>query len=203
MINYTLIFFATLVAIASPGPATLAVAGASMERGRTNGMVLACGVLTGSLFWSTTSVLGLSSLMLAYPGLIDVIRYFGAIYLLYLAAKNAKSAMSNKAIAAGVVNEKSLRSAYLHGLAIHLTNPKPILFFAALFSITIPTSAALSDLLLIIGLLAILAAIVFFGYAMLFSIPAVRKKYLQSKRFFEVIFAGFFAFAGIRVLLAR
>lgn len=51
-IHYIPIMLAALVATASPGPATLSIAGASMSQGRTHGLILALGILTGSLIWS-------------------------------------------------------------------------------------------------------------------------------------------------------
>ena len=48
------VLIAALVASASPGPATLAIAGTSMSSGRWCGLAVAAGVTTGSLIWSTT-----------------------------------------------------------------------------------------------------------------------------------------------------
>src|SRR3546814_8375262 len=51
-VNLTLILLAALIATASPGPATLAIAGTSMASGRRYGLALAASVMTGSLTWS-------------------------------------------------------------------------------------------------------------------------------------------------------
>jgi threonine/homoserine/homoserine lactone efflux protein len=48
-INLPLILLAALVASASPGPATLAIAGTSMASGRASGLALVSGITTGSL----------------------------------------------------------------------------------------------------------------------------------------------------------
>lgn len=48
-INLPLILGAALIAMASPGPATLAIAGTSMANGRKHGLVLASGITSGSL----------------------------------------------------------------------------------------------------------------------------------------------------------
>jgi threonine/homoserine/homoserine lactone efflux protein len=62
-INYLLIVVSAFAAIASPGPATLAISGASMSRGRYFGLSLAAGILTGSLFWSMTAAFGLAAIL--------------------------------------------------------------------------------------------------------------------------------------------
>jgi len=51
-VNLALIMAAGLLAGASPGPATLTIAGTSMQQGRKAGLVLASGISTGSLIWS-------------------------------------------------------------------------------------------------------------------------------------------------------
>ena len=64
-INLPLILVAAFVAGASPGPATLAIAGTSMASGRTSGLALASGITAGSLIWSISAALGLGAIMLA------------------------------------------------------------------------------------------------------------------------------------------
>jgi len=51
-VHLTLIMIAAFIAVASPGPAVLAIAGTSMRAGRRTGLVFASGVTTGSLAWS-------------------------------------------------------------------------------------------------------------------------------------------------------
>ena len=84
-IHYGLILVAAFVATASPGPATLAIAGTSMNSGRRHGMAIALGILTGSFIWSLSAAFGMAALMYANAWLFDLLRYFGAAYLLFLA----------------------------------------------------------------------------------------------------------------------
>ena len=92
-INLPLILIAALVAGASPGPATLAIAGTSMSSGRKSGLSLASGIMTGSLIWSVAAALGIGAIMLANAWVFEIIRYFGAIYLMFLAYKSGRSAL--------------------------------------------------------------------------------------------------------------
>lgn len=84
VISYPLIILSALAVIASPGPATLAIVNASMSNGRSYGLVLALGVLTVSIFWSSIAAFGLAALLYSHAWLFDVIRYCGAIYLIFL-----------------------------------------------------------------------------------------------------------------------
>ena len=49
--DLALVYFAFIVAVASPGPSNLVVMATSMERGRHAGLILALGVTAGSLSW--------------------------------------------------------------------------------------------------------------------------------------------------------
>jgi threonine efflux protein len=202
-IHLSLIMLAALIAVASPGPATLAIAGTSMRAGRRVGSALAAGILTGSLIWSIGAAAGLSAVMLANAWLIEIIRYCGAAYLLFLAFKSARSALTpGEAVPQGLATT-SLRGAYARGLALHLTNPKAILFFGSLYAFGVPADATLADLALIVVALALQSTVVFFGYAILFSSAAVVRGYLKLRRWFEGVFALAFGYAGFRILTAK
>lgn len=198
-IHLPLILAAAFIATSSPGPATLALAGTSMAQGRTAGLALASGITTGSLTWSTAAACGLGALMLANAWVSEVIRYLGAAYLLFLAFKSARSALSPKAL---VPNAKSgsARALFSKGLALHLTNPKAIFFFGSLYGIALPASATFEQLALVVLAVGALSATVFHGYALLFSLPPVVRFYTRIRRWFEALFALGFGLAGFKVL---
>lgn len=202
-VNLPLILVAAFVAVASPGPATLAIAGTSMRSGRTFGLALASGVSTGSLIWSIASALGLGALMAANAWAFEIVRYAGAAYLLYLAFRSAKSALTPRHSVLQGVSIASAPRAYMRGLAIHLTNPKPVLFFGSLFSIGIPASATLSDIAVVILAVAIQGFVILHGYALLFSGEAVARGYVRLRRWFEGGFALAFGYAGLKILTAK
>ncbi|MCF8468658.1 MAG: LysE family translocator [Sneathiella sp.] len=202
-LHLPLILLAAFVAIASPGPATLAIAGTSMNSGRRYGLALAAGVMTGSVFWSISAAFGLGAIMLANAWAFEVIRYFGAGYLLYLAYKSARSALSREQRTGSRMILSSCRAAYRKGLALHLTNPKAVLFFGSLYSIGVPVDAPLSSLAIIIAAVGLLGALIFFGYALLFSSAPMVAGYARLRRWCEGAFAIVFAVAGFNILTAR
>ncbi len=202
-INYQLIAIAAIVAISSPGPATLAIMGVSMSQGRRYGLVLAAGILTGSLFWSVSAAFGLAAIMHANVWLFEAIKYAGACYLIYLSYRSLRAAMANAPAQIAKVAEANMGATYVRGLLIHLTNPKAILFFAALYSLGVPAGIDLGGLLSVIFMLGVISATIFLGYAVLFSSSLVRHWYLKLRRFFEVVFAVLFGVAGFKLLAAK
>jgi threonine efflux protein len=202
-IYLSLVMVAALIGVASPGPSVLAIVGTSMRGGRRMGLALASGVTTGSFIWSVGAAAGLSAVMLANAWMIETVRYFGAAYLLFLAFKSARSALKPGAAVPMGFATTSLRRAYARGLALHLTNPKAILFFGSLYSFGVPADADLSDLALIVVCVGIQSAVVVHGYALLFSNPAVARGYLKLRRWFEGAFALAFGYAGVKILSAK
>lgn len=202
-INLPLILAAALLATGSPGPATLNIAGTAMVSGRKHALAMASGVSTGSLMWSTAAAFGLGAVMLANAWIFELLRFFGAGYLIFLAFKSARSAFTPGDIAPKGASFASHKRAYAAGLALHLTNPKAILFFGSLYAVGVPPQASPLTLLAIIGAVALQSTLVFHGYALLFSsAPAVRI-YLRLRRWFEGAFALAFGYAGIKILTAR
>lgn len=63
--NLPLILQAAFIASASPGPATLAIAGTSMTSGRSSDLPIASGITVESVIWSVAAALGLGTIMLA------------------------------------------------------------------------------------------------------------------------------------------
>ena len=202
-INLLLILSAGIVTTASPGPSTLAIAGTAMSAGRRTGLILAMGILTGSVMWSSAAALGLSALMVANAWLFEVFRYIAALYLLWLAWRSAWSALRSDDAVIKSVPVGSLAQAYVRGFGIHLTNPKVILFFGSLYALGIPNDTAPSVVAFVVMLVAIQSAVIFVAYALLFSHASVRQTYARLCRWFEAAFALLFGMAGLRVLFAR
>jgi len=202
-LNIALILIAGLVVMASPGPATLAIAGTSMSSGRLYGLATALGIITGSITWSIIAALGLGAVMMSNVWMFDVLRYLGAGYLLFLALKSARSALTVSKSNVLAQPETSFIKAYSKGLLLHLTNPKAILFYGSLYAIGIPAGVKIGGIALVIFALGFLATIIFAGYALLFSNPLLIKGYLKLQRWFEGVFAISFGMAAVKILTTK
>ncbi|MGC3937508.1 LysE family transporter [Roseobacter sp. EG26] len=193
------ILLAALIASASPGPATLAIAATSMSRGAGAGLRLAAGVLTGSLIWSSAAAAGLAALMLRHGWAVEVIRYAGAAYLFWLAFKSLRAAWRG-GLSEGVA---PARHAFRRGLLLHLTNPKAIFFFGALYAVILSPGQSPAALGLIVGAVGLQSAVVFLGYALLFSRPGPMRLYRRGARGINALAGLAFAGLGLRLLTSR
>ncbi|KMO13562.1 LysE family translocator [Methylobacterium platani] len=205
-IDLPLILAAAFVSSASPGPATLAIADTAMQSGRRAGLMLALGVTTGSLTWSIAAALGLAALMASSAWALEILRYAGAAYLMVLAFKSARGAIRGAPAAAASrpdAGRADARRAYARGLALHLTNPKAILFFGSLYTLGISARTSPAELALVIAAVGLQSALIFTGYAWLFSKSRMAAGYLRLRRWFDGAFAALFAGASLKILTAR
>src|SRR3546814_351170 len=141
--------------------------------------------------------------MLANAWVFEVLRWFGAGYLIFLAVKSARSALKPGETELRGITQTSLKRTYLSGLALHLTNPKAILFFGALYAVGVPAGATPADLATVILAIGAQSFVIFHGYALLFSSRPVARGYLRLRRWFEGAFAIGFGYAGVKILTAR
>lgn len=192
-----------VLAGASPGPATMGIAATSMSEGRQQGVAFALGILVGGAFWGIAAALGMGALMLTYGWVFATIKYAGAAYLLYLSIRSLRSALTKKSIDEGAVVTGSRISAFKKGALVHLTNPKAILSWGAVFSIILPPSAPASHIAGMFTFLYCGGILVFIGYAYLFSTPKAVAIYRGARRWFELAFAALFGAASLKILTVR
>lgn len=195
-----LIVLGWAIAGGSPGPATLAISGAAMSAGRAAGVSVASGVVAGSASWGIAAALGMSAVMLANAWVFEVIRYVGAAYLLYLALRSLRSAFKPAPVRVPAQSNERL---FLKGFLIHITNPKAILAWGAIYAIAVPPGASAAMVWQLFGLLVTTSVIVFIGYGILFSHPAVVRGYMAAKRGFDLVFAALFGAASLKIFTTR
>ena len=193
-LNWPLMLGAGIVASASPGPATLGIAGISMRYSRLSGLVLAA----GSYFWSITAALGFGAILMAHVWILETVRYCGVAYLLYLACRSLRAAMSDTEPT--MTELKAPHGYFMAGLMLHLTNPKPVLFFGTLFSLGVPAGTGASDLALVVLVVGLCNATIFIAYALLFSNKVLARLYGGARRWLESVFPLLFGIAGVKIL---
>ena len=201
----TVAWTAYFIATASPGPAILAIIATSVSQGRRAGLALALGVLSGSYTWAILTASGLSALIRAYGHAIVVLKIAGALYLFWLAWTAFRSAMTSgeRYRMRAALPPLTPRRQYLKGLGIHLTNPKAIFAWIMLTSLGMPPGAPLGVMATFIAGCMAIGLVTFLGFALVFSLAPVHRAYLKSRRAIEGLMAGFFAFAGYKLLTAR
>jgi RhtB (resistance to homoserine/threonine) family protein len=123
----------------TPGPDTAYIVGRSVAQGRRAGLMSALGISAGCCVHSLACAFGLTALLAASATAFTVIKFVGAIYLIYLGmrlifakpAAQPVAASGTPSRAAGA--PKSLRQLFLQGFWTNVLNPKVVLFFVSFF----------------------------------------------------------------------
>lgn len=146
MTSHTWLFYfiTVLILTASPGPSTLVCMTKSIGFGLRAGVVTALGSLTAITIIMTLSFTGLGVIVASSEIIFNIIKWFGAGYLVYLGLKALLSTQTTYEIgqshtlsdSLAVSNKRHVRSSYklyLNGFLVGASNPKAIVFFTALF----------------------------------------------------------------------
>ncbi len=174
-----------------------------MNSGRRQALYLSGGILLGSAFWGLAAAAGLSAVMLSHVWIFETLRYAGAAYLLYLAWKSLRSAFSPNRKLDQQAHDGTALQLFTRGALIHLTNPKAIFSWGSVYALLLPAGSPPLASFTAFAFLFPSAILIFPGYAVLFSSPAVAAAYANAQRWFELVFAGFFGFASLKVLTAK
>ena len=196
------IIYSVTVFVASiiPGPSMLLALTHGMKYGAKRTTVSALGNLSVTLLQAAISIAGLGAILLASEGLFNIIKWAGAVYLVYMGISIWRSPTMS-------VSEKSnsnlspkvpLRKMYLQAAFVTAGNPKAIVFFTAVFPQFIDPNVSYIPQC---GMLMGAGGVIAFGCFMIYAICGQNIMTLFSKttvvKYFNKITGGTFIGAGI------
>lgn len=120
----------------TPGPDTAYIVGRSVAQGRGAGLMSSLGISAGCCVHSLACAFGLTALLAASATAFTVIKFVGALYLIYLGVRLIFAQPAAAEAAADARNAgapKSLRQLFLQGFWTNVLNPKVVLFFVSFF----------------------------------------------------------------------
>jgi len=185
LLTFCVVYF---LAVATPGPGVAAVIAQGLARGSSGAPAFIAGFLVGDLIWFFAAAFGLSALAQTAHSAFLVVRYAGALYLLYLAYR----LWTAPARAIAQADERTLarppHALFLGSLTLTLGNPKPMLFFLALLPTVVPLGT-LSGFghLEIAGAIALILPATLGGYVVL---AARARVWLKSPRAIRLVNRG-------------
>ena len=167
--NIALFVAASLAVIFAPGPDNVYVLTRGIAQGREVALVSAWGMCSGLLFHTTLAAVGLSAILARSAVAFSVVKYAGAVYLVYLGVRT----LLNKEEFVPSAEEAPaarLRTFYFRGLTMNLLNPKVGVFFLAFLPQFVGSATDGVVLRLVaLGLIFALLSVVVFSAIALFS----------------------------------
>ncbi|MGR9543688.1 LysE family translocator [Priestia megaterium] len=163
----------TLFVIMSPGIDTALITKRTMADGQTGGYKMALGLASGSLVHTLAATFGLSALLLQSALVFEIVKYAGALYLMYLGISAFLSKKSN--IPSSEKEEQSKEtSAFRQGLVSNVLNPKVAVFFLTFLPQFVQSDQNVTLQLLLMGITYTILAITWF-FVFVFFINYLRK----------------------------
>ncbi|WP_419767009.1 LysE family translocator [Arcobacter sp.] len=135
---------AILILTASPGPSVLLCVTKSASQGFNYAIYCALGSLFAIIGIMTLSFTGLGVVVASSELVFSIIKYIGAVYLIYLGYKAFTSKQENYHLDKNKdIKKRDKLSSFFSGFVVGGSNPKAIVFFVALFPQFINTNEPL------------------------------------------------------------
>lgn len=185
-------FIASILIAVSPGPGAAASMSAGLRFGYGGALRVIGGLQSALTIQVTVVALGLGAILTTSAHAFDLIRFLGAAYLIWLGIQKWRAPVEEIDAEAPAAAAEGL---FVEGLLVNLTNPKAIVFIAALVPQFIdPNRPQWPQFLIIVLTMCSVDTIVMSGYALLASRmrgwlhnPRLMK---TQNRFFGGVFVG-------------
>ena len=152
---------ASFVLAVTPGPGVFYIVARSVTQGRLSGLASVAGVALGNLGNAIGASLGLAALFAISSLAFTIVKYAGALYLIWLGAQALRAPKRDAAAAIDTpLPAVALRRIFVDGFVVALLNPKTALFFAAFLPQFIDTAHAPMAQTIALGVLFVAMAAV-------------------------------------------
>ncbi len=195
--------FVSFFYVISPGPAVFL----ALTNGLTYDMKIVAtssfANILGLFLLSAVSISGLGAILTTSATLFMIVKIIGAGYLIYLGIKQFKSAsfLKNNHLNKVSIKQKSLRSVFYESFILAATNPKPIIFFIALFPQFLNiNSAILPQFFIMTGIFMIFSFISLCTYGFIAKSAKDWLKNQEIMMWFHKITGGIFIALGVSLL---
>jgi homoserine/homoserine lactone efflux protein len=140
----------------TPGPAVLLVLATALRRGAKRSIFSTLGILTANSTYFALSATSLGALLLASYRIFFLVKWIGAVYLVYL---GLKSLLSKSPVLAGSADQplqdRSAARLFLDGFLLQISNPKAFVFFAALLPQFVDSHGSVVFQIAVLGVTAV------------------------------------------------
>ncbi|WP_411755618.1 LysE family translocator [Serratia sp. (in: enterobacteria)] len=187
----------------SPGPDFFLVIKNAARYPRLAAMMTAFGVICGVATHMSYCVAGLAVVITTTPWLFNVLKYAGAVYLIWVGIQALLSRGGSKMNIGSLPQQQvSLKSAFVQGYLCNLLNPKATLFFLAVFTQVLQINSGLGEKLWYAGIIFGLSAIWWPVLVFLIQSGPVRRGLEKTQKVVDKLLGGMLIALGIKVALS-
>jgi len=121
---------AAMIVLVIPGPTIILVISQAIAHGRKAAFPLVAGVTLGDFTAMTLSLLGLGAILASSAALFSLLKWIGAVYLIFIGIRLWRSNPEKHAIRPSATRTSN-RSLFRSAFVVTALNPKSIAFFVA------------------------------------------------------------------------
>ena len=195
-----------MLGVMTPGPDLFLVLRMA-SRSRKHAFAAIGGIITALVFWSTLAVTGASALLNKKPWVLDYLQIFGGLWLGYMAFSLLRQVREYYRTRVGANTDLAMgpglgspSAAYRTGMATNLSNPKAVLYFAAILAPFLPVGAPWWVSVVYVVTIMASAAIVFSLIALFVSTQRVQSRLLSVTHLIDLGAGLFFAVFSVTLL---
>nr|WP_108911998.1 LysE family translocator [Anoxybacillus gonensis] len=164
-----------------PGPAVFYIMARSIDQGKEAGLVSVLGVSLGGAVHVLAGAVGVSAILMTSATAFTIVKYLGAVYLVYLGCKTLFSTSHENHVASSKTNHKKLWKIFYESVIVEVMNPKTALFFLAFFPQFItPSASSVPAQFLLLGTIFIILA--FINDSLYAILAASIRKWIVGKK---------------------
>jgi len=199
LLYVSVVFMASII----PGPSMLLALTHGIKHGYKKSVSTALGNATASIIQAIIAISGLSIIFTTSGILFEIIRYIGAIYLIYIGIMLFKTPTQNIQKTNCIEDSNtSIFGMFNQAFFIAIGNPKAIIFFTALFPQFISNNGTpLSQYILMIIILGLIAFLCMMIYSIAGDKANIFFKTSTIGKYLNKITGGIFIGAGFGVAL--
>ena len=191
---------AVLTLMLIPGPNVALITANSIAHGTRAGLLTVAGTSCAMLTQLALTGLGLTAMLGSLAQAFDYLRWLGVAYLVYLGLRAWLAPAVDPARVKP--DRKAMRSIWLRGFLVSLSNPKTLLFYSAFLPQFIDASRpALPQIMLLSVTFLVIAVTVDSGWALLAG--RTRHLLVAHARLCNRLTGGLLLAAGLGLALAR
>ena len=187
MTNFFYFLTASILLTLAPGPDNLYLLTKSLSSGAKIGIILSAGLSSGIIFHTFLVMVGVATIIQNSSLAMNLLKIFGAAYLLFLAFKSFQAGKRNEEISIKKADSQSaFLEIYRRGILMNVLNPKVLLFFLAFLPQFVNlSSGSASTQIIFLGLTFAVQAFLIFSAIAIFA-GRVRKIILQKKNLGQI-----------------
>ncbi len=200
----TSLFVAAIASLGmlSPGPDFFLVIKNAARYRRQAALMTSLGVISGVATHMSYCVAGLAVVITTTPWLFNMLKYAGAVYLIWVGIQSLLSRGGGKMNINNLPRQPvSLRSAFLQGYLCNLLNPKATLFFLAVFTQVLRIQSGVGEKLWYAAIIWLLAVIWWPLLVILIQSGPVRRGLAKAQKGVDKLLGGILIALGIKVAL--